>query len=91
MQETEKEMGDSGMSLNELESLLNEEGIDTKYESLPNRRIASNNTTRYLLISNVRQALADAKKKKEIEESKQIEATQIDNDDQNTKEIKTDE
>ncbi|XP_023947021.2 DNA excision repair protein ERCC-5 [Bicyclus anynana] len=63
LEETEKEMGDSGMSLNELESLLNEEGIDTKLDSLPSRRIASNNTTRYLLISNVKQALEDAKKK----------------------------
>ncbi|KOB67908.1 DNA-repair protein complementing XP-G cells [Operophtera brumata] len=65
--QTEKEMGDAGMSLNELESLLNEEGIDTKIETLPTRRIASNNSTRYLLINDVKQALADAKKK--IEEN----------------------
>lgn len=67
LQETEKEMGDSAMSLNDLESLLNEEGIDTKIESLPTRRIASNNNTRFLLINNVREALAEAKKKKEAE------------------------
>lgn len=67
LQETEKEMGDSGMSLNDLESLLNEEGIDTKIESLPTRRIASNNNTRFLLINNVREALAEAKRKKEAE------------------------
>ncbi|CAK1602790.1 unnamed protein product [Parnassius mnemosyne] len=66
LEETEKEMGDGSMSLNELESLLNEEGIDTKIESLPTRRIASNNTTRFLLINNVKQALADAKKSKEL-------------------------
>ncbi|XP_061707588.1 DNA excision repair protein ERCC-5 [Cydia pomonella] len=65
IEETEKEMGDVGMSMNELESLLNEEGIDTKIESLPTRRIASNNNTRYLLINNVREALAKAKEKKE--------------------------
>ncbi|XP_053607187.1 DNA excision repair protein ERCC-5 homolog isoform X2 [Plodia interpunctella] len=64
LEETEKEMGDGGMSLNELESLLNEEGIDTKIEALPTRRIASNNTTRFLLINNVKQAIEDAKKKK---------------------------
>lgn len=63
LEETEKEMGDGCMSLNELESLLNEEGIDTKIENLPSRRIASDNTTRYLFISNVHQALADAKKR----------------------------
>lgn len=67
LQETEKEMGDSGMSLNDLESLLNEEGIDTKIESLPTRRIASNDNTRFLLINNVREALAEAKRKKEAE------------------------
>lgn len=66
LEETEKEMGDGCMSLNELESLLNEEGIDTNVESLPSRRIASDNTTRYLLINNVKQALEDAKKR-EIE------------------------
>lgn len=69
LQDTEKEMGDSGMSLNDLESLLNEEGIDTKIEALPSRRIAANNTTRFVLINNVKQALADAKKKKEAEAS----------------------
>lgn len=63
LEETEKEMGDGCMSLNELESLLNEEGIDTKIDNLPSRRIASDNTTRYLFISNVHQALADAKKR----------------------------
>ncbi|OWR49278.1 mutagen-sensitive protein 201 [Danaus plexippus plexippus] len=72
LEETEKEMGDEGMSLNELESLLNEEGIDTKIESLPSRRIASNNTTRYLLISNVRQALENAKRKEEAAQQAQM-------------------
>lgn len=66
LEETEKQIGDTGMSLNELESLLNEEGIDTKIEALP-RRVASNNNTRFLLINNVKQALAEAKKKKETE------------------------
>lgn len=63
-EETEKEMGSTGMSLNDLESLLNEEGIDTKIESMPTRRIASNSSTRFLLIKNVKQALADARKQK---------------------------
>lgn len=67
IEETEKEMGDIGMSLNDLESLLNEEGIDTKIDSLPTRRIASNNNTRFLLINNVKEALAKAKERKEME------------------------
>ncbi|XP_063617374.1 DNA excision repair protein ERCC-5 [Cydia splendana] len=71
IEETEKEMGDIGMSMNELESLLNEEGIDTKIESLPTRRIASNNNTRYLLINNVREALAKAKERKEADNKPQ--------------------
>ncbi|KAJ2953876.1 hypothetical protein O0L34_g1504 [Tuta absoluta] len=69
LQETEKEMGDVGMSLNDLESLLNEEGIDTKIETLPTRRIASDNTTRILMINNVKQALEDAKKRQEAKEN----------------------
>ncbi|KAI5640699.1 XPG i-region domain-containing protein [Phthorimaea operculella] len=69
LQETEKEMGDLGMSLNDLESLLNEEGIDTKIETLPTRRIASDNTTRILMINNVKQALEDAKKRQEAKEN----------------------
>ncbi|XP_047514464.1 DNA excision repair protein ERCC-5 isoform X1 [Pieris napi] len=67
IEETEKEIGDVGMSLNDLETLLNEEGINTNIEDFPSRRIASDQTTRYLLINNVKQALADAKKKKEME------------------------
>ncbi|CAB3230545.1 unnamed protein product [Arctia plantaginis] len=70
IEETEKEMGDCGMSLNDLECLLNEEGIDTKIETLPTRRIASNVTSRFLLIKDVKQALADAKKKQDREENK---------------------
>lgn len=70
IEETEKEMGDCGMSLNDLECLLNEEGIDTKIETIPTRRIASNVTSRFLLIKDVKQALADAKKKQDKEENK---------------------
>lgn len=47
--------------------MLNEEGIDTKIETVPSRRIAANDTTRYVLINNVKQALAEAKKKNETE------------------------
>lgn len=77
LEETEKEMGDGGMSLNELESLLNEEGIDTKIDVIPTRRIASKDNTTFLLLNNVKQALAAAKQKKEQESnpgtSKEIE------------------
>ncbi|XP_045512140.1 DNA excision repair protein ERCC-5 homolog [Pieris brassicae] len=71
IEETEKEIGDIGMSLNDLETLLNEEGINTNIEDFPSRRIASDQSTRYLLINNVKQALADAKKKKEMEFEKE--------------------
>lgn len=67
LEETEKEMGDTGMSLNDLESLLNEEGIDTKMEAIPTRRIASNVSTRFLLIKDVKKALEDAKKRSEMQ------------------------
>lgn len=77
LQETEKEMGDTGMSLNDLESLLNEEGIDTKIESLPTRRIASNNNTRFLLINNVREALAEAKRKQEAESTSETSTLEV--------------
>lgn len=80
LEQTEKEMGDGSMSLNELESLLNEEGIDTKIDSLPTRRIAANNTTRFFLINNVKEAIAEAKKnqellqkKNELEQEKKVE------------------
>ncbi|CAH0700360.1 unnamed protein product [Spodoptera exigua] len=67
LEETEKEMGDTGMSLNDLESLLNEEGIDTKIDTLPTRRIASNVSTRFLLIRDVKKALAAAKQRNQAE------------------------
>lgn len=71
LEETEKEMGDGGMSLNDLESLLNETGIDTKIETtIPTKRIAANNNTRFILINNVKQALADARKRKLAEINK---------------------
>ncbi|XP_068621435.1 DNA excision repair protein ERCC-5 homolog [Battus philenor] len=88
LEETEKEMGDGTMSLNELESLLNEEGIDTKIESLPSRRIASNNTTRFLLINNVKQALIDAKKNQELLLNKRVEVEEKVDSEQNTGDTK---
>ncbi|XP_022821098.1 DNA repair protein complementing XP-G cells homolog [Spodoptera litura] len=67
LEETEKEMGDTGMSLNDLESLLNEEGIDTKIDTLPTKRIASNVSTRFLLIRDVKKALAEAKQRNQAQ------------------------
>uniref|UniRef100_A0A2A4K1E7 XPG N-terminal domain-containing protein n=1 Tax=Heliothis virescens TaxID=7102 RepID=A0A2A4K1E7_HELVI len=97
LEETEKEMGDAGMSLNDLESLLNEEGIDTKMDTLPSRRIASNVSTRFLLIKDVKQALEDAKKRKELENkptTSKVEITELDEKpttSQNVKPNKVDE
>ncbi|XP_050552494.1 DNA excision repair protein ERCC-5 homolog [Spodoptera frugiperda] len=84
LEETEKEMGDTGMSLNDLESLLNEEGIDTKIDTLPTKRIASNVSTRFLLIRDVKKALAEAKQRNQAQNnpttSKIEEISEIDND-----------
>lgn len=86
LEETEKEMGDTGMSLNDLESLLNEEGIDTKIDTLPTKRIASNVSTRFLLIRDVKKALAEAKQRNQNNNqnnpttSKIEEISEIDND-----------
>lgn len=67
-EETEKEMGVTGMSLKDLESLLNEEGIDTNVDTLPTKRIASNDNTRFLLINNIKQALAEAKQRNDAKD-----------------------
>lgn len=72
LEETEKEMGATGMSLNDLEALLSEEGIVTKIESLPTRRIASNENMRFLFIKNMKEALVEAKKHKSKEENEAV-------------------
>lgn len=60
LEETEKEMGGQCLSINELEILLNEEGIDTKITSIPTRQIASNENTHFLLVKNVKEAMKQA-------------------------------
>ncbi|GBP20580.1 DNA repair protein complementing XP-G cells homolog [Eumeta japonica] len=69
LEETEKEMGGNSLSLNELESLLNEEGITTEIQSLPSNRIASSDTTRFVLIKDVKQTLEDARKQQKAKEN----------------------
>lgn len=68
LEETEKEMGGSFLSLNELEILMNEEGIDTKIENIPSRRIASNEKTHFVLIKDVKEAFEAAAKKQADEQ-----------------------
>lgn len=67
LERTEKEMGVTSLSLNELESLLNAEGIDTKLESLPTSHIASSDTLRYLLIKDLKQTRAEIENKEKLE------------------------
>lgn len=60
LEETEKEIGGHCLSINELEILLNEEGIDTKINSIPTRQIASNENTHFVLVKNVKEAMKQA-------------------------------
>lgn len=92
LQETEQEMGDTGMSLNDLECLLNEEGIDTKINTLPTRRIASNVSSRFLLIKDINKALIDAKNKQALKDEEGSSNLQIKQSDTNEeKQKKNDE
>lgn len=68
LEETEKEMGGHFLSLNELEILLNEEGIDTKIENITSRRIASNEKSHFVLIKDVKEAFETAAKKQAEEQ-----------------------
>ncbi|XP_077300110.1 rad2 superfamily protein mus201 [Arctopsyche grandis] len=63
LEEAEKEIGGHCLSINELEILLNEEGIDTKIHSIPTRQIASNENSHFLLVKNVKEAMNQAMQK----------------------------
>lgn len=60
LDEAEKEMGGHSLSLNELEKLLNEEGIVTVSKN-EGRRIASDENKQYLYIRDVKKAIDEAK------------------------------
>lgn len=70
LDEAGKEMGGTSLSLTELESLLNDQGIPTS--NAVGQRIASDSSTRFLYIKDVKEALERAKldeekKKEQIE------------------------
>lgn len=69
LEEAEKEMGGATLSLNELESLLNDHGVITENKG---NRIASDENTRYLYIKDVKKTLESTKIKelKDIEKNK---------------------
>uniref|UniRef100_A0A182IM83 XPG N-terminal domain-containing protein n=1 Tax=Anopheles atroparvus TaxID=41427 RepID=A0A182IM83_ANOAO len=64
LEEAEKEMGGKCLSLAELESLLNEEGVETS-SSKAAQQIASDENTRFLLVRDVQKAIEKAKAREE--------------------------
>ncbi|XP_035793693.1 DNA repair protein complementing XP-G cells-like [Anopheles albimanus] len=66
LEEAEKEMGGKCLSLAELESLLNEEGVATS-SSRAAQQIASDENTRFLLVRDVQKAIEKAKAREEEE------------------------
>ncbi|XP_058058071.1 DNA excision repair protein ERCC-5 [Anopheles bellator] len=66
LEEAEKEMGGKCLSLAELESLLNEEGVETS-SSRAAQQIASDENTRFLLVRDVQKAIEKAKAREEEE------------------------
>ncbi|XP_049537650.1 uncharacterized protein LOC125952292 [Anopheles darlingi] len=68
LEEAEKEMGGKCLSLAELESLLNEEGVETS-SSRAAQQIASDENTRFLLVRDVQKAIEKAKAREEEEKN----------------------
>ncbi|EAA14799.5 AGAP008939-PA [Anopheles gambiae str. PEST] len=66
LEEAEKEMGGKCLSLTELESLLNEEGVETSSNRAA-QKIASDENTRFLLVRDVQKAIEKAKAREEAE------------------------
>uniref|UniRef100_A0A182K3J7 Uncharacterized protein n=1 Tax=Anopheles christyi TaxID=43041 RepID=A0A182K3J7_9DIPT len=66
LEEAEKEMGGKCLSLSELESLLNEEGVETSSNRAA-QKIASDENTRFLLVRDVQKAIEKAKVREEAE------------------------
>uniref|UniRef100_A0A182Y0E6 Uncharacterized protein n=1 Tax=Anopheles stephensi TaxID=30069 RepID=A0A182Y0E6_ANOST len=66
LEEAEKEMGGKCLSLAELESLLNEEGVETSSNRAA-QQIASDENTRFLLVRDVQKAIEKAKAREEAE------------------------
>lgn len=76
LEEAEQEMGGHSLSLGELESLLNDQGVVTDNKPLGNR-IASDENTRYLLIKDIKKAMDKAKEDQlAMETIEEVEETQ---------------
>ncbi|KAF5298480.1 hypothetical protein FQR65_LT01259 [Abscondita terminalis] len=65
LEEVEKEMGGRSLSLAELESLLKDQGVVINDDSV-GKRIASDESKRYLLIKDLKKAMDEAKQQQEI-------------------------
>lgn len=66
LEEAEKEMGGHSLSLAQLEQLLNDQGVITRNLEV-GHRIASDETTRFLLIKDVKRAMEEARQETEEE------------------------
>lgn len=66
LEDVSKEMGGMSLSLAELESLLNDQGVKTTNDSNIGKRIASDENTRYLYIKNLQEELKNAEEKEQI-------------------------
>nr|XP_057664523.1 DNA excision repair protein ERCC-5 homolog [Diorhabda carinulata]XP_057664532.1 DNA excision repair protein ERCC-5 homolog [Diorhabda carinulata] len=64
-----KEMGGMSLSLAELESLLNDQGIKTNNDSNFGKRIASDNKTRYLYIKDIQKEIKESEKAEETKKT----------------------
>lgn len=73
LEETEKEMGGKSLSLAELESILKDQGV-IKNQNVGNR-IASDETTKYLLVKDVKKAMNEAIKNELKIQTKGLEDT----------------
>ncbi|XP_050306629.1 DNA excision repair protein ERCC-5 [Anthonomus grandis grandis] len=83
LEEAEKEMGGKSLSLAELESLLNDQGVLTGDLG---KRIASDEKTKYLLVKDVKKAIEEARKKELKSENIEADEVTITNVDQEYKE-----
>ncbi|KAK4880815.1 hypothetical protein RN001_008961 [Aquatica leii] len=65
LEEVEKEMGGRSLSLAEIESLLKDQGVAVNDDSV-GKRIASDESKRYLLIKDLKKAIDEAKERPEV-------------------------
>nr|CAI5827163.1 unnamed protein product [Callosobruchus analis] len=70
LDEISKEMGGNSLSLTELEALLEDQGVLQKNDAV-GKRIASDDTTRFLYIRDIKEALENAKMQQALKDSEE--------------------